>query len=75
VSPGEAPERLPAAERRLSEYLVSLHDVPDGPAALTPRVVRAAHWQRVVREPLLALGRVAAAAGDALRVLLGGVRR
>lgn len=69
------PEPLPAAERRLTEYLVLLHDVPDAPASLSTRVVRAAHWQRVVREPLLALGHVAAAASDALRVLLGGARR
>jgi hypothetical protein len=75
VSTGELPERLPAAERRLGEHLVLLRDVPDAPASLTKRVVRAAHWQRVVREPLLAVGHVAAAVGDALRVLLGGGRR
>jgi hypothetical protein len=75
VSAGELPDGLTAAERRLGEHLVLLRDVPDAPASLTRRVVRAAHWQRAVREPLLALGHLAAAVGDALGALLGGRRR
>ncbi len=75
MSTGELPERLPAAERRLGEHLALLRDVPDAPASLTKRVTRAARWQHLAREPLLALGHVAAVVGDALRVLLGGGRR
>lgn len=76
MSAVEPPEYLPAAEQRLGEYLVLLRDVRlDTPDSLTERVVRTAHWQRTVREPLLAIGHIAAAVGDTLRVLLGGERR
>jgi hypothetical protein len=68
------PEPVTAAERRLGEHLQLLRDVPDAPAGLTGRVLRTARWQRAVREPLLAFGHVAAAVGDALRLLLGGTR-
>jgi len=38
---------------------------------MVPKIVRAARWQRVARRPLLAIGALAAALGDGIRLLLG----
>ncbi len=69
---GEPPESLSPAERRLEEHLQLLRaDAPSPPAPLVAQIVKTARWQRAVRHPLLAAGAVAAAVGDAIRLLLG----
>jgi hypothetical protein len=47
----------------------------EGGAQLAPRVVRAARWQRAVRTPLQAAGRLAAALVDGVAFVVGGTRR
>lgn len=60
------------AERRLNEHLELLRaDPPEGSAALVAHIMRTAQWQRAIRRPLLAIGALTAAIGDAIRLLLG----
>lgn len=70
--PPEPPEALSPAERRLREHLELLRtDLPTPPAPMVAKIVRAARWQRAVRQPLTAIGALAAAVGDGFRLLLG----
>jgi len=69
------PDRTPA-ERRLDEHLELLRVEPAEPGKeLVVRTVRAARWQRVLREPLRVVGMIAAAAFHGLAQLLGAGRR
>jgi hypothetical protein len=74
VNAAGEPEELTPAERRLSHHLMLLRDATDPPSSLTARVVHSARWQQAVRPPLLAVAHIAAAAADAVRVLLRGGR-
>lgn len=66
---------LPPVERRLDAHLELLRQhPPHAPAMFVERVLRAARWQRAVRQPLLALAQTSAAILDGLRILLGGRR-
>jgi hypothetical protein len=59
------------AERRLLAYLDTLGtDPPEGPAALTARVVSSARWQRALRPYLGTAGGLIGAAGAAMRILI-----
>ncbi len=70
--PHQPPEALSPAERRLHHHLELLKaDAPPSPPSMVPKIVRAARWQRVARRPLLAIGALAAALGDGIRLLLG----
>lgn len=72
TGPEEPAEALNPAERRLDEYLELLRsDAPTPPAPLVGKIVRAARWQRTLRRPLVAVGALAAAVGDGVRLLLG----
>lgn len=64
------------AEQRLQEHLLVLREEPPRPSqALTTRIVRHARWQRVVREPLRAAGRLLSAAVSGFAVVTGLRRR
>lgn len=66
------PDDLSPAERKLAEHLQVIRDAPVEPSrALAPRVVRTARWQRAVRRPLQAVGRLAAAVADGLAIAVG----
>jgi hypothetical protein len=68
---GPSDERGPA-ERRLNEHLELLRsDPPQGPSLMVVHIVRTARWQRSIRRPLLAIGALAVAIGDGVRLLLG----
>lgn len=75
MSASEPPEELSPAERRLEQHLALLRDTPDAPASLTMHVLRSARWQQAIREPLLSVAHLAAAAIDTVRLLLGGSRQ
>ena len=53
---------LSPAERRLTEHLELLRASPPATPALVPRVIRGVRWQRAIRDPLILVGSVAAAA-------------
>jgi hypothetical protein len=70
--PKEPPETLSPAERRLDEHMEMLRTtaiVP--PAPLVARIVHAVRWQRAIRRPLVAVGALAAAVADGVRLLFG----
>jgi hypothetical protein len=71
MSDGDNPaEELSPAERRLAEHLELLRAAPPAAApGLIEVVIRKARWQRVIRDPLLLVGGVATALGEALRLL------
>ncbi len=70
--PQEPREALTPAERGLHEHLEVLRlDAPPPPSSMVAQVVRAARWQRAVRRPLLAVGALAAAVLDGVRLLFG----
>ncbi len=71
MSAGEThDDDLTPAERRLTEHLELLRaSPPTDPPQLAPRVIRTVRWQRVIRDPLLLVGAVAAALAEGLRVL------
>ena len=63
---------LTVAERRLSEHLELLRASPPTAAPeLIARIIRRARWQEPVRDPMVFVGVVVAAVGEAL-VLLSG---
>ncbi|MDQ6776378.1 MAG: hypothetical protein M3071_09215 [Actinomycetota bacterium] len=65
------PDYTTPAEVRLSEHLMLLRsDPPRSDRALVVVVLRAARWQRAAREPLLALGRLAAAVFNGIHGLV-----
>jgi hypothetical protein len=67
-----AAEDLGPAERRLFEHLELLRAAPPAAAPeMIERIIRRARWQRVIRDPLLLIGSVAAAIGDGLLLLVG----
>ncbi len=74
MSPNYESEQPTPAERRLDEHLGLLRDAPKAPASLVGHVVRTARWQQSLRAPLLAVAHLAAAATDAIRLLLGAGR-
>jgi hypothetical protein len=53
---------LSPAERRLTQHLELLRDSPPTTPTLVPRVIRGVRWQRAIRDPLVLVGTVAAAA-------------
>lgn len=58
------------AEQRLSEHLQLLQaDPPQGSPQIVALVVRRARWQRMLRQPLLAIAALTASIADALRML------
>jgi hypothetical protein len=74
--PDEPPEPLSPAERRLDEHMELLRtDAPAPPAPLVARIVHAARWQRAIRRPLVAVGALAGAVLDGVRLLLGSRTR
>jgi hypothetical protein len=74
--PEEPPEALSPAERRLHEHMELLRtEPPVAPAPLVVRIVHAARWQRAIRRPLVAVGALAGAIVDGLRLLLGSRTR
>jgi hypothetical protein len=63
---------LTAAERRLSEHLELLRASPPSAAPeLIARIVQRARWQEPIRDPMVFVGVVVAAIGEAV-VLLSG---
>jgi hypothetical protein len=74
VSSPEECEPLTPAEQRLREHLLLLRDTPEAPASLAGRVLHTARWQHTLRPPLFAVAHLAAAAADAIRLILGGSR-
>lgn len=74
--PDEPSDVLSPAERRLDEHLEMLRsDAPVPPAPLVARIVHAARWQRAIRRPLVAVGTLAGAVADGVRLLLGSRTR
>ena len=73
MSDGENPaDDLTVAERRLSEHLDLLRASPPIAAPeLISRIVRRARWQRTLRDPLVFVGAVAVAIGEAVFLLSG----
>lgn len=70
------PEDLSPAERRLQEHLTLLRAEPPRPsAALVPRVIRTARWQRVVRPPARVASIIAMGVVEGVGALLGLQRR
>ncbi len=70
--PPEPLEPLSPAEHRLIEHLQLLRtDAPIPPPPMVGQIVRAARWQRAVRQPLLAISAMAAAVGEGVRLLVG----
>ncbi len=70
--PQEPPEAMTPAERGLHGHLELLRvDAPPAPSSMVAKIVRAARWQRAVRRPLLAMGALAAAVIDGVRLLFG----
>ena len=68
--PEERPDELSPAERRLGEHMELLRtEPPVPPAPLVARIMHAARWQRAVRRPLVAIGALAGALIDGLRLL------
>jgi hypothetical protein len=64
-------EQLSPAEWRLREHLTLLRTGPPEPdPAIVGRIVRRARSQRAVRGPLRAMGHLAAALSDGIRLLL-----
>lgn len=64
------PEHASPAEERLGEHLALLRNSPPRyEPALVPSVLRAARWQRAVRGPLIALGRLTIALTSSIRGL------
>jgi hypothetical protein len=67
-----AAEDLSPSERRLLEHLELLRAAPTAAQPeLIERVIRRARWQRVIRDPLVLIGTVAAAIGEGLLLLIG----
>jgi hypothetical protein len=62
---------LSPAERRLTQHLELLRASPPIPPSLVPRVIRGVRWQRAIRDPLVLVGTVAAAALEGLRLVFG----
>ena len=62
---------LSPAERRLTQHLELLRASPPTTPALVPRVIRGVRWQRAIRDPLVLVGTVAAAAVDWLGLVFG----
>jgi hypothetical protein len=70
--PDEHPETPSPAERRLDEHMELLRtDAPVPPAPLVAQIVHAARWQRAIRRPLVAVGALAGAVADGVRLLFG----
>lgn len=66
----DAPPTL--AEERLQEHLLILREEPPQPGMeLTKHIVRRARWQRGLREPLRAVGRLLSAAVAGIAVVAG----
>lgn len=75
-TPAGPEEGLSPAERRLVEHLeIVKASPPREDRSLVRRVLLAARWQRALREPLKAIGALAAAVVDGLSGLLGARRR
>jgi hypothetical protein len=63
---------LTVAERRLSEHLELLRASPPTAAPeLIARIVQRARWQGAIRDPMVFVGVVVAAIGEALTLLSG----
>ncbi|HET6864784.1 MAG TPA: hypothetical protein VFH80_02635 [Solirubrobacteraceae bacterium] len=62
---------LSPAERRLTQHLELLRESPPATPALVPRVIRGVRWQRAIRDPLVLVGSVAAAAVEWLELVFG----
>lgn len=74
--PDEPPDTLTPAERRLDEHMELLRtDAPVPPAPLVARIVHAARWQAAIRRPLVAIGALAGAVADGVRLLFGSRTR
>ncbi len=72
----DPPEALSPAERGLNEHLQLLRiDAPLPPAAMVAKIVRSVRWQQALRRPLLAVGALAAAAIEGIRLLFGSPTR
>ncbi len=71
MSDHAAPDDEPTvAERALATHMELLRASPPSPGpGIVARIVHTARWQRALRRPVLALGAVAAAALDAIRIL------
>lgn len=66
---GEEPR---GAEGRVADLLALLRsDAPDSEVSLGPHVMRTARWQSSLRPPLRAVGLIAGALADGVRLLLG----
>jgi hypothetical protein len=75
VSDTDDSDELTPAEQALQERLRELQADQATPSSLTPRIVRAARWQRTLRRPLQAIGNIGGAVIDGVRLLLGGRTR
>lgn len=65
------PDIMTPAERRLLDVVAVLRgEGPDNPM-LAPRVIHTARWQRAVRVPLAAMGRLAGTVADGFGLLAG----
>jgi hypothetical protein len=73
MSDTEDPDARDPAQARVGQLLVSLRDqpVPTG-RALVRTVLRRVRIQRAIAAPLRALGHLAGAVADGLRMLLNG---
>jgi hypothetical protein len=70
--PEERPEALSPAELRLHEHMELLRTEPPAPPApLVARIMHAARWQQAIRRPLVAVGALAGAVADGVRLLFG----
>ena len=66
------PDEMTPAARRLDAYLETLRtDPPRADAALVPKIVRRARWQRTIRAPLHAAGTLLGAIADGIALLIG----
>lgn len=71
-----APDELTPAEHALREQLQVLQDDrPTSSETLTPRIIRAARWQRSLRRPVLVIGSADGAIIDGIRLLLRSSER
>jgi hypothetical protein len=65
---------LTAAEQRLSEHLELLRASPPSAAPeLIARIVQSARWQGPIRDPMVFVGVVVAAIGEAVVLLSGSL--
>jgi hypothetical protein len=71
MSAGDIHDALTPAESRLAQHLELLRaSPPAGTPHLVQSVIRAARWQRVIRDPLVLVGMMGAALAEGLGLLL-----